>query len=435
MVVLVLLAPWLGPEGLVIFRRRVVLFWFYNIPEYRAQDFWSASYRADLASWRLRCLTVWVFMACFRFLGVKQKINQFLTVLGALLVILIFFFNSAKTVEFYVLFEISLVPIMMIILGWGYQSERERASLSLLFYTLTASIPLLVIVLLVLGTAQVNTFSQAIRAEKARDSLFFHSVITIIIRMAFLVKFPMYLFHLWLPKAHVEAPVVGSIILAAILLKIGGLGVVRLVTCQKRLRFSSILMLRVVVVGVGLIRILCAQLVDVKIIIAYSSVAHIGLVIYALLWGRTVGEERGLLLILAHGLSSSYMFFIANLFYLAFFSRSIVLIKGALQFGPLLAFFWFFCMISSMAGPPRVNLLAEVKCYTTILRSRGVSAIYVFLSAFFAAVYSLLIYARVSQPKKNITSTKTSSEITISLLVRLIHFFWVFLIILGGPVF
>lgn len=133
-------------------------------------------------------------------------------------------FYSFRVINFYIFFEASLIPIFLIIIGWGYQPERLQASLYMLFYTLFASLPLLVVILL-----EQESFSSFLPFTRQFLTLSTNRILSLIITFfivfAFLVKLPIFSVHLWLPKAHVEAPVAGSMILAGVLLKLGGYGI------------------------------------------------------------------------------------------------------------------------------------------------------------------------------------------------------------------
>jgi NADH-ubiquinone oxidoreductase chain 4 len=145
---------------------------------------------------------------------------------------------------------------------------------------------------------------------------------------AFLVKLPIYGVHLWLPKAHVEAPVFGSIILAAILLKLGRFG---LWLFNPYIFLDSVnIFISIRIIGGVLVRILCLRLTDLKIIIAYSSVRHMGCVLIPIFISNTISSFRGIILILAHGVRSSAIFLISYYLYQINYSRRLLLTKGFL---------------------------------------------------------------------------------------------------------
>merc|ERR1711936_629205 len=216
----------------------------------------------------------------------------------------------------------------------GYQSERLSASLALIFYTVMGSMPLFMFSIRILYVRKLSFWfqlPQLIINQGIRLMIILRSLI------AFLVKFPIFMGHLWLPKAHVEAPVVGSIILASILLKLGGYGLIRL---SVLLRFNSTLryIFSIAVTGSSFIGLTCLTQIDIKVIIAYSSVAHIGITIGGLIYFTQMGLAGALILIIAHGLSSSAIFFGGNVLYLRRFSRRVILRKGFLSSTPLISF-------------------------------------------------------------------------------------------------
>jgi NADH-ubiquinone oxidoreductase chain 4 len=153
----------------------------------------------------------------------NKSLFLFLSVNFFILLFLVLSFIRAKIINFYIFFEASLIPIFLLIIGWGYQPERLQAGIYILFYTLFASLPLILVILFL--KSEVEYFYERFNIFSIN---YLNNLILVIIILAFLVKLPMFFFHLWLPKAHVEAPVAGSMILAGVLLKLGGYGLWRL---------------------------------------------------------------------------------------------------------------------------------------------------------------------------------------------------------------
>ena len=177
----------------------------------------SSGLLTNIISTVLILLSLWLLVLMFISQIKAPFIANLLTIFFILNLTLVLSFTVDNLILFYFFFESSLIPIFSIILGWGYQIERLKARFFLLIYTLFASLPLLFVIILILKSGStLNIFIINF------ISLNLNSGIIIIIVAAFLVKFPIFLVHQWLPKAHVEAPVSGSMILAGVLLKWGG---------------------------------------------------------------------------------------------------------------------------------------------------------------------------------------------------------------------
>lgn len=203
-----------------------------------------------------------------------------------LLIIILFLyvtFSVNSLLRFYYFFECTLIPIFVLIMGWGYQPERLSASMYMLFYTLFASLPLLISLLRVARERGTRDYQLL---ALIRVKIF--NPMALFLILAFLVKFPIYYFHLWLPKAHVEAPVSGSIILAGVLLKLGGVG---LFMVKVLIDYAPIIIFIfcVSLIGSGFLAVLILRSSDLKVAIAYSSVVHIRMVIVVFMGGRLVG--------------------------------------------------------------------------------------------------------------------------------------------------
>nr|WNH22631.1 NADH dehydrogenase subunit 4 [Haemulon plumierii] len=287
--------------------------------------------------------------------------RMYITLLTSLQIFLIMAFGATEIIMFYVMFEATLIPTLMLITRWGNQAERLNAGTYFLFYTLAGSLPLLVALLLLqnnTGTLSLLTlhYANPIALVTYADKLWWAACL-----LAFLVKMPLYGVHLWLPKAHVEAPVAGSMVLAAVLLKLGGYGMMRILIVleplTKELSYPFIILALWGVIMTGSI---CLRQTDLKSLIAYSSVSHMGLVVGGILIQTPWGFTGALILMIAHGLTSSALFCLANTNYERTHSRTMVLARGLQMALPLMTTWWFIASLANLALPPLPNLMGEL---------------------------------------------------------------------------
>lgn len=359
----------------------------------------------------------------------QNKNGKFLQVLFlSLIIILQVFFFTTKIFILYIIFELSIIPIFSIITGWGYQVERLGASLRLIFYTLTASLPLLLNFLWILNSWSCFRLNLMFKTSTINFSnisyLIFFSIV-----IAFIVKLPIFGVHIWLPKAHVEAPVFGSIILAAILLKLGSYGIWWILLFIHSLnKINFFLSIRIM--GRLIISIICLRLRDLKIIIAYSSVAHIGLILCALLINNFLGYRGGLILMLAHGIRSSAIFLISFYLYQRNYSRRLLLTKGVLIWSNSIPIFWFLILITNIAAPPSFNLLSEILIIRSLALSNNANIGVLLLVVLSRTAYSLIMYSSRVQGKSIITNN--SAQIKLLELINLLnHILWALAITLS----
>nr|YP_010949704.1 NADH dehydrogenase subunit 4 [Psenes maculatus]YP_010949730.1 NADH dehydrogenase subunit 4 [Ariomma regulus]WMI35530.1 NADH dehydrogenase subunit 4 [Psenes maculatus]WMI35556.1 NADH dehydrogenase subunit 4 [Ariomma regulus] len=293
--------------------------------------------------------------------------RMYITLLTSLQIFLILAFSATEIIMFYVMFEATLIPTLVIITRWGNQTERLNAGTYFLFYTLAGSLPLLVALLLLqnsTGTLSLLTlqYSTPLQLVSYADKLWWAGCL-----LAFLVKMPLYGVHLWLPKAHVEAPIAGSMILAAVLLKLGGYGMMRMMIMleplTKELSYPFIIFALWGVIMTGSI---CLRQTDLKSLIAYSSVSHMGLVAAGILIQTPWGFTGALILMIAHGLTSSALFCLANTNYERTHSRTMVLARGLQMVLPLMTTWWFIASLANLALPPLPNLMGELMIITSL---------------------------------------------------------------------
>lgn len=244
-------------------------------------------------------------------------------VILALLLTLLLFFITNNMVVLYIIFELSLIPTLALILKWGYQPERLQAGYYIMLYTICASLPLLAIVNMIYQS------SGSLRLNKTHILRGFNSyLVRAAFFTAFMVKLPTWGTHLWLPKAHVEAPVRGSIILAGVLLKLGGYGLMKFVFLTKTINNNlTLFLISTSLWGALLISIVCINSIDIKKLIAYSSVVHINLLILGVLSKSSIGVKGAMLMIISHGIRSPGIFAIANFNYLKTKTRNILMHK------------------------------------------------------------------------------------------------------------
>ena len=204
--------------------------------------------------------------------------------------------------------------------------------------------------------------------------------------------------HVWLPKAHVEAPVAGSMVLAGVLLKLGSYGFV--IFCP---RFHGTILLIYVylsILGAIYCSVVCLRNYDMKRLIAYRSVVHIGVVTIGVVSGFEVGYKRAVIIVIAHGVCSPFLFYLAYFFYCTSHSRIIFSNKGMISL-PLAAVSCFLLLAINIGVPPRINLWSEVFMFITLVDFIKYSSFFLFVIAFLGVIYNLFIYVRITQRKES----------------------------------
>nr|YP_010478376.1 NADH dehydrogenase subunit 4 [Nesophrosyne sp. 15 GMB-2012]UVI59820.1 NADH dehydrogenase subunit 4 [Nesophrosyne sp. 15 GMB-2012] len=304
-----------------------------------------------------------------------------------LTVTLLINFSSMNFLFMYISFEFVLVPLMILILGWGYQPERLMSGMYLFFYTAFASLPLLMLIFYINGMCNSLFFDYLIMESK-----FF--LIHLILVLVFMVKFPMYLMHYWLPKAHVQAPVSGSMILAGLMLKIGGYGLIRVMMIYEYLFIEySYVWFSFSIVGSFLVGLICLVQGDMKCLIAYSSVSHMGMVIMGMMTMSMWGFLGSYFLMLGHGFCSSGLFYMANMLYSRTMSRSFYLNKGLMTYIPSGSLIWFLLCSFNMSCPPSLNFVSEFMILISIISFWSYSFCWFVLISFMCACFSYYLYS------------------------------------------
>nr|AAQ91102.1 NADH dehydrogenase subunit 4 [Acanthisitta chloris] len=301
-------------------------------------------------------------------------------------------FSASELALFYISFEATLIPTMILITRWGSQPERLSAGIYLLFYTLISSLPLLITIMYL--HAQAGTLHLTIikLSPPMSTTSWTNLLSSLALLIAFMVKAPLYGLHLWLPKAHVEAPIAGSMLLAALLLKLGGYGIMRTTTLMTPLlNHLHYPFLALALWGALMTSSICLRQIDLKSMIAYSSVSHMGLVIAATMIQTNWAFTGAMILMISHGLTSSMLFCLANTNYERTHSRILLLARGLQSLLPLMATWWLLANLTNMALPPTTNLMAELTIMIALFNWSPFTLILTGIATLLTASYTLFM--------------------------------------------
>ncbi len=388
----------------------------------------------DGISLLLVCLTsLLIFIAIvISLFSIKVQVKEYLACFLLLQSFLIGFFCSMNLLLFYFFFEAMLIPMFLIIGIWGGEN-RIYAAFKFFIYTFFGSVILLASLVVIYNfTSTFDIQALAVRlGEVNADVTKFLFIGTFI---AFAIKVPVWPLHTWLPDAHVEAPTGGSIILAGVLLKVGCYAIVRisLPLFPEASKFFAPMIIYLGVIAIIYCSLVALAQKDMKSMIAYSSVAHMGFVIIGIFSFRKMGIEGAIFQMISHGVISAGLFLSVGILYERHHTKEISEYGGVAQKMPLFASFLMVYILGSIALPGTSGFIGEFFSLAGLFGSSQISCLFAASGIFLCAIYMLSLYKSLmfgEIKNKGVRSfiDLTGSEILVSLpLVFLVIYFGLF---------
>jgi NADH-quinone oxidoreductase subunit M len=304
-------------------------------------------------------------------------------------------FSTLSLLEFYVYFEAVLIPMYLLIIGWGSgEAKKGLAAYYLVFYTIFFSVPLLVAILYLGDMAQsFNIF--AIKNLKLSWDVEFWVMLALF--LGFAVKIPIFPFHTWLPEAHVNASTTASVILASLLLKLGGYGMLEflIIICPSTCKYYLPIIYTLLIISIIYSSMVAIVQTDLKRIIAYSSIAHMNLSIIGVFCSNVEAIIGSVYQMISHGIISAGLFFLIGFIYDRYRTRDISYYGGLTMTMPLFSVFFFVFTLANIGFPGTSSFVGELLLFLGIYKQNTVIAVLALSSSFLSPVYSVWTYNRV----------------------------------------
>nr|YP_011035813.1 NADH dehydrogenase subunit 4 [Halicephalobus mephisto]WRI60244.1 NADH dehydrogenase subunit 4 [Halicephalobus mephisto] len=342
-----------------------------------------------------------------------SELNTNIIFLSQILVLIsVFFFFSFNLIFLYIFFEISMFPIMIMIIGYGSQIEKINSSYYLMFYASFCSFPFLFVYFNFFNSFNLVYF----------DAMFSWEIV-FFLTLGFMMKFPVYFLHLWLPKAHVEAPTSASMLLAGLLLKLGTSGFLRI---MKSLSFIHLNFWFIIAfLGMLLGSLACIFQSDSKSLAAYSSITHMGFLLLCLLLISMEGKISSLIIMLSHGFTSTLMFYFIGELYHVSGSRMIYYMNSVFNVGLIVGIMMTLVFLSNAGVPPSLSFFAEFIAISFSLNFFNFIIIFLFLYFFLAFYYSIYFITNFLMGKFYMNVSYWGSLYSFFMIFMMFNVFWI----------
>lgn len=309
--------------------------------------------------------------------------------------LLIFVFYTLDLLIFYISFELILIPFFTYIGVSGYRKRRIHASYLFFFYTLIGSFFMLISIFIIYSYTGTTDIEILWNIEWTGNIKY---LLWIALFLTFAIKVPLFPFHIWLPEAHVEAPTEGSVLLAGLLLKLGTYGFLRYLFpmfIDLNIYFNN-LVVTLCMLGIVYTSLTTLRQIDVKRIIAYSSISHMNMCMLGLFSYNEIAIYGSIFLMIAHGIVSAGLFFIIGMMYNRYKTKNIYYLNGIISMMPIMCFFFFIFTLGNIGMPGTSNFIGELLILIGIMYQGYYLGIFAaILGIFFCTVYSMWLYNKI----------------------------------------
>lgn len=416
-------------SGLILLLSSVLLinfnnnnYYFQNVVYYNIGSHYlnlSFSFGVDGISIFFFFLSSFLIFLCVLFVWEEKWLKEYLLILLILDLLLLLVFSVLDLFLFYIFFEAILIPMYLMIGTLGSRERKIRAAYLFFFYTLFGSLFMLIAIVYIYNVVGTLNLEYLFSWTFTFNEQYW---LWIAFFLSFASKIPMFPLHIWLPEAHVEAPTVGSVLLAGILLKLGVYGFLRFSITLFPLAsvYFSPLVYFFSIIGVIYASLTAIRQTDFKRVIAYSSVAHMNLITLGIFSFNNISIEGALLQSISHGFVSGALFLLIGILYDRYHSRLLYYYGGLVHTMPLYSIFFLFFTLANIALPGTSSFVGEFLILTGIYKTSIMTSVLGSLGVILSGAYSLWLYNRLIFGNLKYTYTLQFKDVTLKEFLVLI---------------